>query len=156
MIRSLEKHCPRCNTTKLRCDFGTDNNRYDGLKYCCKPCAVKKNSQASKDYYCLKRADRLVNQAKLRAAKSGLPYDLHDHLPAIRARFDKGVCEMSGIPFVIQNGRCAHGPSIDRIDPKKGYVYTNIRIVLDMMNVAMNAFGEETLRAVMTEWLKRT
>lgn len=62
---------------------------------------------------------------------------------------------MTGIPFVIQNGRSAYGPSIDRIDPKKGYVYTNIRIVLDIMNVAMNAFGEETLRDVMSEWLKR-
>lgn len=155
MIRALEKHCPRCNTTKLRCDFGIDNNRYDGLKYCCKPCAVQRNTAASAEYYCRKRADRLVNQARLRANKSGIPYDLDAHRPAIRARFDKGHCEMTGIPFVIQNGRSAYGPSIDRIDPKKGYVYTNIRIVLDIMNVAMNAFGEETLRDVMSEWLKR-
>lgn len=61
---------------------------------------------------------------------------------------------MTGIPFVIQSGRHWAAPSIDRIKPEQGYVYSNIRIVLDIMNVAMNAYGEGVLRDVMTTWLK--
>jgi len=44
--------------------------------------------------------------------------------------------------------------SIDRIDSKQGYVYGNVRVVLDIMNVAMNAWGEAVLRDVMSKWLK--
>lgn len=162
----LTKVCPSCREEKLICDFYDDPSKSRGLSTRCKPCtkdynaryyagASEERRERSRAGYNRNRADRLLSLIRTRAAKKGIPYDLDAHRPAIRARFDKGRCEMTGIPFVIQNGRSAYGPSIDRIDPKKGYVYTNIRIVLDIMNVAMNAFGEETLRDVMSEWLKR-
>ncbi len=162
-MHALEKTCSVCAQTKLLCDFPRNPHASSGLHARCKTChnrigKEKRNPEAHRRhmaaYYVRTRLDRLLSLIRNRARKAGLAYDLDDHRPAIRARFDRGVCEMTGIAFVIQNGRHWASPSIDRIDPKKGYVYSNVRIVLDMMNVAMNAYGEDTLRHVMSTWLE--
>jgi hypothetical protein len=46
-------------------------------------------------------------------------------------------------------------PSIDRITPEKGYVYTNVRVISRLMNCALGDWGEETLAAAMLGWLAR-
>lgn len=91
-------------------------------------------------------ASVLVHDARLRAKKKSLVFDLDDHLSQVQERLDIGVCEMSGLPF--EKGIMRSGPfsaSIDRIEPKLGYAYSNIRIICFALNRAFSDWGEETL-----------
>jgi len=116
---------------------------------------MKRNREAfnkyRKQYHRDKRAYVLVSSAK----KRGLPFDLVGHRADIQARIDAGYCELSGIRFDLPNGRTYASPSIDRIEPQKGYVYSNIRIVCNLMNMALGDWGEETLYAVFSAWKRQ-
>lgn len=65
------------------------------------------------------------------------------------AKLEKGVCELSGI--VIE--RVAPGdyrthpfaPSLDRIQPSKGYTKENVRLVCFAVNRARSDWGDEVL-----------
>jgi hypothetical protein len=85
----------------------------------------------------------LARHAKLRAAKKSLPYDLSDHVGEIQSRINAGVCEVTGLPLNLDGGRTWDSPSLDRIVPSVGYLYTNIRIVCHAMNGAMGDWGEQ-------------
>jgi hypothetical protein len=76
-----------------------------------------------------------------------LPWNLDDHRAEIKARFEKGVCEMTGIPFDFQAvGQAWNSPSIDQIEPGAGYVLANVRVILFGLNAAMGTWGVERLR----------
>lgn len=52
-----------------------------------------------------------------------------------------GVCEVTGIPFDLDppgenSFRSRFTPSIDRIDPRLGYVTSNVQFVVDAYNSA--------------------
>ena len=108
-------------------------------------------------YYLNRRGAALAANVKRRAKAKGWAYDLDDHIPDLQARVDAGVCELTGYPFDVTRvpggGRRFNAPSLDRIDPLKGYTHDNIRVVLYIVNVALNNWGENTLREVMTKWL---
>jgi hypothetical protein len=58
----------------------------------------------------------------------------------------KGKCSVSGLDFSfvrLGNGKAQRpfAPSLDRIDPAKPYTRNNVRIVLQVANFAMNAWG---------------
>lgn len=101
-----------------------------------------------------KRAQCLVGTVRTRCRKRGLEFDLGAHVAEIQRRIDAGVCELTGVPFDLSPGRKFSSPRIDRIDPRKGYTYDNIRIVLNLVNAALGDWGEVTLREVMQKWLK--
>lgn len=100
-----------------------------------------------------KRALCLIATARTRARKRGLDFDLHDHVAAIQAKIDRGVCEVTGEPFDLSPGRKFNSPSLDRIDPTRGYTIDNVRVVLNLVNAALGDWGEGVLREVMTRWL---
>ena len=69
-----------------------------------------------------------------------------------------GVCEMTALPFDLTPSASGHfNPYAPSVDRKNGRDYTpeNCRVVLTIMNWAMNTWGENTLRAVMDTWLHR-
>lgn len=101
-----------------------------------------------------KRAQCLVATVRTRAKKRGLEFDLDEHVAQLQTRIDSGKCELTGWPFDLSPGRKFNSPSIDRIDPKGGYTYENVRLVLNMVNVALGDWGEEPLRDVMRSWLR--
>jgi hypothetical protein len=80
------------------------------------------------------RADRLISGAKRRATAIGVPFDLD--LDWLIKRLVAGVCEVTGVPFVIKPGRHIHAPSLDRKDPKLGYTKDNVRVTLWCFNAA--------------------
>lgn len=116
-----------------------------------------KQKETSRSYYTRYPAVMLMRNARRRAKKNGVPFDLEDHMPALQERLDGGVCEMTGLPFNLDNadGFWWDSPSIDRIKPELGYVYSNIRLVLYGMNAGMNRWGEDVLEKMVRAWLAR-
>ena len=103
--------------------------------------------------YLNKRAWLLVDVARTRSKAKGYAFDLDGYREQIQARIDAGYCELSGIRFDLKGNRTFDSPSIDRIDPKRGYVYDNIRVVCNLMNVALGNWGEEPLCVIMEAYL---
>lgn len=103
-----------------------------------------------------KRAACMIATIKIRAGKRNLEFDLDNHVDEIQERINNGFCELTGYPFNKGLGRLFDTPSIDRIDPSKGYVYENIRIVLNLINASLGDWGEEKLKDVMRHWLCKT
>lgn len=100
-----------------------------------------------------KRGQCMVATVRTRSRLKGYEFDLDKHVADIQMRLDAGVCELTGQQFDFSPGRKFNSPSIDRRDPLKGYTYDNIRIVLNIINVAMGDWGEEVLASVMQEWV---
>jgi hypothetical protein len=67
----------------------------------------------------------LLTSAKTRAKSRGLKFDIE-----LADIFIPGVCPVLGIPLVAGAGKQHAGsPSIDRIDPTRGYVKGNIQVI---------------------------
>lgn len=78
----------------------------------------------------------LVRMAESRAKREGLAFDLTREWAEGRWT---GACELTGIQFVQRSGtgRGSAGPfspSLDKIDPAKGYVQDNCRFILWAIN----------------------
>lgn len=106
-----------------------------------------------------KRASSILASIKRRAARKGLEYDLDGFVHEFQARIDAGFCELTGYPFDLtpadeKGSRRFNGPSLDRIDPKKGYTRDNVRVVLNIVNYGLNIWSEDVLREVMSHWLE--
>jgi hypothetical protein len=91
------------------------------------------------------RAYQLIRHAKERAAKKGLDFDLTTYLPEIQARIDQGLCEVTGLPLNLDGGRTWDSPSLDRVNPKGPYLYSNVRVVCHAVNSAMGDWGEQKM-----------
>ena len=97
-----------------------------------------------------------VSRLKKRAIRLNLPFDLMDHLDELNERFRRGVCELTGLPIRrAKGGTQWDSASLDRIDPKAGYVYSNVRIVCFGMNAALGHWGEQVFRRIATAYLER-
>jgi hypothetical protein len=64
-----------------------------------------------------------------------------------------GRCKLTGLPFMetqIGTGRARkpHAPSLDRIEAERPYTRENCRLVLQAVNFALNAWGDEVFEAV--------
>ena len=86
------------------------------------------------------RARTLVNGAKQRARKKGLPFDLT--IDWVEDKLRDGYCEISNIKFYIKLYSRKeeyvrvhpHSPSLDQILPSGGYTMDNVQIVCDQVN----------------------
>jgi hypothetical protein len=101
------------------------------------------------------RARDLARHARFRAHRKGVDFDLLRCLPELQARIGAGVCEISGLPFNLDGGRTWDSPSLDRIDPQRGYVYGNVRVVLHALNSAMGDWGEAKMLEIARAILNR-
>lgn len=85
----------------------------------------------------------LMTGARHRSLKSGLPFDLTREW--CEARWT-GRCELTGIEFSLNTPkRDSFAPSIDKIDPAKGYVQSNCRFVLWAFNLFKYTGTDETM-----------
>lgn len=71
--------------------------------------------------------------SKQRAKRLGIPFELTKAWATERWT---GRCEVTNIPFVLSTARNPYlfSPSLDRIDPIKGYTCSNCRFVLHAVN----------------------
>jgi hypothetical protein len=93
-----------------------------------------------------KRGFALVNVARHRAKTRGIPCTL-DPLD-IQRRIDLGRCEMTGIEFDLTTPRSWNAPSLDQIEPGRGYTPENVRVVLFALNVMANTWGPDVILTV--------
>lgn len=106
----------------------------------------------------------ILERAKDRAQRLGIKFALtrsHIRVPI--------ACPVLGIPLVIGKPRSRNSPSLDRIDPLKGYVAGNVRVISDHANrIKSNltfpelqdraAFGSKSFRsdyAMVAEYVDR-
>lgn len=94
-----------------------------------------------------KPADYLLFDAKRRADKKNVPYSISDaERTRIGSVIEAGACEFTGLPFDSLAGT-AHpwAPSLDRIEPKFGYVDGNVRVVVWAYNRAKANWPDRVL-----------
>jgi hypothetical protein len=127
------RHCKECAKAIARSQKArTPNRAVSGAKW----------RQAN-------RLKTLIGAARYRANQKGLPFDLDTYRQYLEVRFDRGKCELTGIPFNVRIGdRRWDSPSLDRIYPEEGYVIENVRIVLYSINVMMNTWGSQIVLQV--------
>ena len=147
-----DKTCPICDTklVGLRSD----------AKYCSVVCGnrarnrahYKNNPQRYKD----KRAEdnsqvekRIHSRVKSRAKKMGIPFNLEVSDIVIPE-----ACPVLGIKLVTTNqgqGYHTNSPSLDKIDPNKGYTKGNVRVISARANLLKNDATAHELRLVLVD-----
>ena len=93
-----------------------------------------------------------VGGAKDRARRLGLPFDLDkDYVAAIIP----DACPVFGTPFLFIGGKRTRpdSPTIDRVQPSKGYVKGNVAVISMRANaIKSNASADEIQRVA--DWLR--
>ena len=168
------KLCSRCKSEKSLESFGKDKNKKDGLDPWCLECKRVSNRasyqkhkarhkataklwrEANRDEY-LKRkrhkrdidpSNELVYSAKHRAKTKGLEFDLTKDDIVI-----PDMCPVLGTAISKRNTKQSRSsPSIDRIDPTRGYTKDNIQIISWQANTMKNNATKEELIAF-AEWV---
>ena len=97
-------------------------------------------------------------KARIRAEKRGVPFNIPKG--TTKSLFDRcgGRCELSGVLFrVSTTGICSiFSPSLDRINPSRGYVIGNIRLILNGLNALKGEGTDEELRGICKAVVKNT
>lgn len=172
----MKKTCSQCHQEKPVSEYYRERKAKDGLRMDCKECSENrrrrrlgqlsrkekarrtaerraKHAEKERAYARARRqkyrANELIRLAKVRAQRKGLAFDLDRHEAEITARVEKNVCEMTGIALRRDIAKAWNVPSLDRIDPQKGYVYSNIRVVCYALNCAMGTWGEAPLMEIL-------
>lgn len=97
------------------------------------------------------RANSLVKMARQRARLFKVPFSLK--ISDVLWQLELGVCAVTGIAFESGRGRGTGNPhpftpSLDRIEPKKGYTPDNVQVVIWAYNAMRGTWGDEVLRQV--------
>lgn len=80
----------------------------------------------------------LLERARERAARLGLPFNLHRRDVVVPP-----VCPVLGVPLAAGSERSSGSPSLDRIRPAQGYVRGNVRVISDRANRLKGACTQE-------------
>jgi len=150
----LLRTCSDCGSVKRVSEFSLTGwkKTYRSL---CKTCRnetaralhqMRKGSTAT-------RASKLVAAAKSRAALKGLPFNLT--VQWVQEALDYGVCEATGIAFDLMANRGWNTPSLDQIEPGKGYTTENTRVILFGLNAACGNWGESRVIQMAQAIMKR-
>lgn len=90
-------------------------------------------------------------QARKRARRDGTPFEITPADIVVPAE-----CPVLGIPLFTADGRSGnrrHSPSLDRIDPRKGYVRGNVVVMsLQANRIKSNATCDEVMRVA--NWMR--
>ncbi len=96
----------------------------------------------------------LLSSARRRSRDKNLEFELDLAWANEQYKLQNGKCKLTGIVldfgFNLSSKRkvMAFSPSLDRIDPAKGYTKENTRLVCTFINLAMNHFGEAVFAQV--------
>lgn len=103
------------------------------------------------------RIREMVNSCRTRANKKGVVFALDQEWEAeVCASLEvRPICQVTGslLELNTRSYRGGHhplAPSIDRIDPRKGYTPDNVRVVCCWVNLAKHTLDDKTFR----EWCR--
>ena len=166
------KRCPKCKKDLELSAFSVDRNKANGLKSYCRSClAIEwgkyKATPEGKATVIKKRrvyrstvkgkAHVLYDSARKRAVKKNLEFSITREW--IHAKLIIGKCELSGLLFDLSLSKDTrthpYGPSIDRIDSRRGYTEDNCRIICWALNLAFNQWGEVTFTEIVKAYLEK-
>lgn len=152
------RECSGCKTLQPLSAFYKDKASQGGYRRICKTCYKTREQERKqrvpsaeratsfKKWRRDNRASALVSMARYRAKQKGLPFTLTDEDTArLQWVIDLGRCQVTGIPFNLDDGKTWDSPSLDRIDSTRGYTPENTRVVLYCVNVMANLWGEEKI-----------
>lgn len=135
------KVCNECNKELPLEVFTINSSVLSGYGGHCKPCHNKKNRKRHEErktnpQY---RASSLVRAAKQRCDNVSIS------TLWVEERIATGFCEATGLPFDMSPVKPARSftPSLDRIDPKKGYTPENTQVVVWIYNRAKGVNNPE-------------
>ena len=144
-------------------------------QYSCRKCATEAGRRYSGRFKDRVKEAKRVSRKYLRESPSGRAYQLlrgmrlrskeagfvspEFTLAEIEQVITNGVCEVTGIPFLLSNLTTSHhnpyAPSPDRINPHVGYLKSNVQWVLWAVNRMKAQFSvevfEHVLNAVITK-----
>jgi hypothetical protein len=107
-----------------------------------------------------KKAGTLYRNARQRATDKGLRFSLSKEF--IEAALKKGKCQATGVAFDFNESSGGKGqsnpwsPSLDRIDPNKGYTKDNVQVVALIYNRAKGADSENDVRQLARKLCEKT
>lgn len=142
----------RCSCCKENLDFdqfGNNRANRDGLQSECKSC------RSQKDYGSFPA--RVIKGCRTRAAKLNLEFDLDIVFLNNLNTQQAGLCAVSGVPLNWnkvsrckgQQRVCPHDRvSVDRIDYRKGYTRSNVRLVTETINRMRGRLSDDELLEV--------
>lgn len=131
----LTQRCQACNIVKRVDEFTKRHDTKSGYNYRCKACMA--------EFYRKRRASKpaslkLYDYAKWRSAKRKLDFNIDPEDIVV-----PDICPILGIPM--------RTPSLDRINPGKGYVKGNVRVISHRANMLRHNATYEELRAVLAD-----
>ena len=142
-----EKRCSRCGIVKDANQFYQKKCRSDGLDSQCKECH-KKYQQANP---IMRQTNKMVCGARQRAKDKQIAFDIdHAYIRSIAP----SRCPIFNIEleWSVERGNghitLPNSPSLDRIDPSKGYVKGNVWIISHRANSIKSNASHEELKLV--------
>lgn len=103
------------------------------------------------------RIQYLIKSARRRAKKKNIEFDIDIEWLTSQFENQNNRCALTNIEFYIpteRNIKNPFSPSLDRIDPTKGYVKNNVRVVCYIVNCALHNFGEEVFNYISNQYLQ--
>jgi hypothetical protein len=178
---SRSKRCPRCDTIKPSSAFRVKTHT-TRLRSHCKACEAASKKDWEKRYQAKhgrsrpavnrkrgtweQRIKELAKGAKARATEKGIAFELNKAWCVYTAKALElnPFCEATGTEMFLTKPRYrgfAHpsAPSLDRIDPRKGYTVDNVRVVCAWVNISKGTLMTEVhvdwCRAIVEEYDER-
>jgi hypothetical protein len=147
MTALLGKRCSKCGVIKSVDQYRRDKAKKDGLYSQCNECE-KKYAQANP---VLVQTAHMIKRARNSAKENEIAFNIDldyirsivpSHCPIFKTKLEWSTCRGNGsIPL-------PNSPSIDRIDPSRGYVKGNVWIISHKANRIKNNASHEELKLV--------
>lgn len=147
----LTKRCSVCGKELPLTMFYKKQSIKSGRMSHCKKCDNKRSAQYKKQNPILTQTCQMVDRAKRRAAEKQLSFD-------IDTKYVRSLvvshCPVLGMPLEwscrrnVGNITLTGSPSLDRIDPAKGYVKGNVWIISYRANLIKSNATHEELKLV--------
>jgi hypothetical protein len=148
----LTKRCSACREELLLTAFYKDSRGKDGFTTRCRKCLDKRKYAYAKANPVMTQTCAMVGDARRRAKLKCLEFNIdREYIRSLVVSH----CPVFGIPLEWSCRReesrkmpLENSPSLDRIDPTKGYVKGNVWIISNKANMIKNNATHEELKVV--------
>lgn len=134
-----QRMCRKCGELKEYTEFHRHRFCKGGYNSVCKKC---RKPVSKKQWYDHTLEYKIWHRAKSRAKKNGVVFDL-----TLDDIIIPEYCPVLGLKLVV--GDPVSTPSLDRTDPKRGYVRGNIQVMSNRANMLKNDASVDELTAIL-------